>query len=78
MPTANKMIEQGVGIVVALLVGGLMAALLLPVAISEINSADTSSWSGGTVALWDILPLILVLGFFLTVVGWAVSVYKGS
>ncbi len=76
MPSANQMIENGVGIAVALLIGGLMAALLLPVAISEINSVDTSAWDSGTVALWDILPLMLVLGIFLTIVGWAVASYK--
>lgn len=78
MASADSMIEQGVGIVVALLVGALMAAFLLPVAISELISADTTSWSSGTVALWDILPLMIVLAFFLVVVGWAVSAYKRS
>lgn len=77
MPSANKMIEQGVGLVVALLVGSLMAAFLLPVAISELVSVDTTNWSDGTVALWDILPLLIVLAFFLVVVGWAIASYKG-
>lgn len=76
MPSANKMVSEGVGIVVALTVGLLMAAFLLPVAIDEFNAVDTASWASGTVAIWDIVPLISIVVLFLTMIGWAVSAYR--
>jgi len=60
-----------VNLVVALVVGGLMAAFLLPIAIDEIASVDTSSWDGGAAALWNILPVMIVLAIFLFFVGVA-------
>jgi len=62
-----------VNLVVALMVGGLMAAFLLPIAIDEIATVDTSSWDGGAAALWNILPVIVVLAIFLFFVGVALS-----
>lgn len=60
-----------VNLVVALVVGGLMAAFLLPIAIDEITAVDTTSWDGGAAALWDILPVMIVLAIFLFFVGVA-------
>jgi len=54
-----------VNLVVALVVGGLMAAFLLPIAIDEIVAVDTSSWSNGAGSLWEILPVMVVLAVFL-------------
>ena len=54
-----------VNLVVALVVGGLMAAFLLPIAIDEIASVDTTSWDDGASALWGILPVMIVLAVFL-------------
>ena len=65
--------NTAVNLVVALVVGGLMAAFLLPIAIDEIAAVDTSSWSNGAGALWDILPVMVVLAIFLFFVGMALS-----
>lgn len=65
--------SKAVNLVVALVVGGLMAAFLLPIAIDEIATVDTSSWDSGAASLWNILPVIVVLAIFLFFVGMAVS-----
>lgn len=64
---------RAVNLVVALVVAGLMAAFLLPIAIDEISAVDTSSWDGGAAALWNILPVMIVLAIFLFFVGLALS-----
>lgn len=63
--------SKAVNLVVALVVGGLMAAFLLPIAIDEIAGVDTSSWDDGAAALWGILPVMIVLAIFLFFVGVA-------
>lgn len=65
--------SRAVGLVVALTVGGLVAAFLLPVAIDEIVAVDTSSWGSGATSLWDIMDLIIVLAAFLFFIGVALA-----
>lgn len=64
---------SAVNLVVALVVAGLMAAFLLPIAIDEIAAVDTTAWDGGAAALWDILPVMVVLAIFLFFVSLALS-----
>lgn len=59
--------------VVTLTVVSIVAAYLLPLAIGEIVSVDTSSWGTGASELWNIMDLIIVLGLFLFMIGLAVS-----
>lgn len=54
-----------VSLVVALTVGAIVAAFLLPIGVDELVGVDTSSWSSGATALWDILDVIIVLSLFL-------------
>lgn len=65
--------QEAVNVVVGLLVGALMAAYLLPMAIDEIMAVDTGSWTGGSGALWDLLPVMIVLAIFLFFVNMAVE-----
>jgi succinate dehydrogenase hydrophobic anchor subunit len=65
--------QRAVGLVVALMVGGLVAAFLLPVAINELVAVDTSSWGSGASSIWDIMDLIVVLAVFLFFIGIALS-----
>lgn len=69
---------RAVDLVVALVVGGLMAAFLLPIAIDEIAGVDTTSWDNGAAALWNILPVMIVLAIFLFFVGVALSRRNGD
>lgn len=71
--TAQTDASGAVNLVVALVVGALMAAFLLPIAIDELVSVDTSGWTGGAAALWDILPVMIVLAVFLFFVGVALA-----
>lgn len=65
--------KTAVNLVVGLMVGGIVAAFLLPVAINEIVGVDTTSWSGGASSLWDILDIIIVLAVFLFFIGLALK-----
>ena len=65
--------SKAVNLVVGLVVGGLMAAFLLPIAIDEIATVDTTSWDNGAAQLWNILPVIIVLAIFLFFVGLALA-----
>jgi hypothetical protein len=63
---------QAVNVVVSLMVSGLVAAFLLPVAIEEIVNVDTTNWGSGATSLWNIMDLIIVLGAFLFMIQMAV------
>jgi len=65
--------HKAVGLIVGLMVGGLVAAFLLPVAIDEIVGVDTSSWGSGASSIWAILDLIIVLAAFLFFIGIALA-----
>lgn len=68
---SSNMMDKGVNLVVGILVVGLLAAYLLPVAIDEITAVDTSAWGGAEAALFGLLPIFLVLGIVLFVVNKA-------
>lgn len=64
--------------IVALTVGGLVTAFLLPIAINEIAAEGAGTeWSSGAQALWGILDVMIVLGAFLMFVGVALSGSNG-
>lgn len=65
--------SAAVEVVVGLVVGGLMAAFLLPLAIEEIVDVDTGDWGSGAAELWELLPVMIVLAIFLFFVGLALS-----
>jgi len=69
------MVKKGVGVIIGLLVAGVLAANLLPTAINQIVSVDTSSWDSGTIAMWELLPLLFVLVILLVAIGWALDVF---
>lgn len=60
-------------LVVGLVVAGLMAAFLLPIAIEEIANVSTTNWSDGAASLWQVLPIMIVLAIFLFFVGLALN-----
>ncbi|WP_396614121.1 hypothetical protein ACH9L7_20380 (plasmid) [Haloferax sp. S1W] len=64
---------QAANVVVSILVASLMAAYLLPMAINEIIGVDTTSWTGGASALWEIIPVMIVLAIFIFFVNMALS-----
>lgn len=65
--------NRAVNLVVGLVVAAIVAAYLIPVAVDELVSVDTSSWGSGASSLWGILDLIVVLAIFLFMIGLAIS-----
>jgi uncharacterized membrane protein YgaE (UPF0421/DUF939 family) len=69
---------DAVDVIVGLVVAGLMAAYLLPMAITEIVAVDTSTWTDGASSLWEVLPVMVVLAIFLLFVGLALNQSRGA
>ncbi len=60
--------EQGgnaVTYVIILFVSAILAGTVLPSAINNIESTNTSSWGSDTATLWGILSVMIVLGVIL-------------
>lgn len=58
--------------IVIVVVGLLMVAVLVPIAISQIVSADISTWTGDFAVLGTLWPLIGIVGL----VGVVTLIYK--
>lgn len=67
-----------VSLVVALTVGAIVAAFLLPIGVDELVAVDTSSWSSGADALWGILDVIIVLALFLFFIAVALNAAENA
>lgn len=65
--------SRAVELVVGLTVAGIVAAFLIPVAITEIVSVETTNWGSGASSLWEIMDLIIVLAVFLFMIGLALK-----
>ena len=63
--------DKGVDMAVGIFIVFILAANLLPTAFDQIFNASTSSWSSDVVTLWELLPLLGVVGILLLLVGWA-------
>lgn len=69
----NGMAMTAVSLIVALVVGAIVAAFLIPIGIDEIVAVDTSAWGDGATAMWDVLDAIIVLAVFLFFVAVALG-----
>ena len=65
--------SRATNLVVGLVVAGLMAAFLLPIAIEEVTNTTTTDWNDGAASLWNVLPIMMVLAIFLYFVGLALQ-----
>jgi hypothetical protein len=70
--------SAGVNVIVGLVVAGLMAAFLLPIAIEEISNVSTAGWGDGAASLWNVMPIMIVLAIFLFFTGLALNQGRGS
>jgi protein-S-isoprenylcysteine O-methyltransferase Ste14 len=75
---AGTMAKRAIAIVVGLTVGGLVAAFLLPVALDQIVAVDTSNYSDGAAAMWDLMDVIITLAVVLFFVGIALAAVEGT
>lgn len=71
--SVGRTAKVAISLVVALTVGSLVAAFLLPVGINEIVAVDTSNWSSGAQSMWGLLDLVIVLAVTLFFFGIALS-----
>lgn len=62
-----------VSLVVALMVGAIVAAFLLPIGVEEIVDVNTSNWSGAAQSLWGVLDIIIIFALFLFFVSIALG-----
>ena len=67
--------DQMISMVVGIFVVAILAAYLLPSAISAFFSTNTSSWDAGTANIWGVLPIFIVIAILLVIIA-AVAVRK--
>lgn len=70
---AGTMAKRAIAVVVGLTVGGLVSAFLLPVALDEIVAVDTSNYSSGAAAMWNLMDVIITLAVILFFIGIALA-----
>ena len=51
--------------VVGLAVAGIIAAVLLPVALNQLFQANQSGWGATTITVFNLLPLMIVIAAIL-------------
>jgi hypothetical protein len=73
--SGKQMTNQAVGIILALVIGGILIGYVLPIGIDAIFAADTSSWGTAETQLFELLPLFFVLVPLVVVVGWAMDAF---
>lgn len=73
--SGKQMTSQAVGVILALVIGGILIGYVLPIGINAILSADTSSWGTAETDLFELLPLFFVLVPLVVVVGWAMDAF---
>ena len=71
-------INQGVRAAVGVFIMFVLAANLLPTAFnqffnttSDLQNGTASNWSSDVVTLWELLPLLGVVGLLMLLVSWA-------
>ena len=68
--------QLSVGNIISLVIGLIVLAIMLPVALTELMDVDTTGWNASVAAVWDLLPILAVLGGLVMIVGYA-SMRKG-
>lgn len=63
--------QLSVGNIISLVIGLIVLAIMLPVALTELMNVNTSGWDTSVAAVWDLLPILAVLGGLVMIVGYA-------
>ena len=58
--------------VIALAVGIILLAYLIPVAIDQFVATNTDTWEDEWSGLWDIIPIFVFLGILISIIYMAV------
>lgn len=62
--------ELSVDKIIALVIGIFVLAAMLPEALSSIFAVDTTTWPASVAAIWDLMPLLIVLAGLVMIVGY--------
>ena len=62
--------------IVGLAVATLVISALIPTAFQQFYSVDTSSWGSSVANLWNLIPLMAILGLILGIIAVAVGKTK--
>ena len=54
--------ELSIGKIIMLVLGVYVTAALIPGAITTLSNTSTDGWDASTIALWGIIPLIVIIG----------------
>lgn len=68
---AQSSMNSTLNTVIAVVVSAIFIAVLAPVAINELVEVETTDWPDSVASMFDVLPIIVVLAFFLTLIGMA-------
>lgn len=71
--STGALAKRAIAVVVGLTVGGLVAAFLLPVALDQIVAVNTTGYSDGAAAMWNLMDVIITLAVVLFFVGIALA-----
>jgi hypothetical protein len=75
-------IKEFVAGLVAVVIGIYVMAMILPLAITEIQDVNTTAWTFeghvGAATIWELSAFMLVIGGFLVVVAWAFSSFRAN
>ena len=63
--------------IIALVVVILITAILLPIALGQFASRDTSGWNSQWVSMWNILPVVGMVGVLIYFISTAIQKKKG-
>jgi len=55
------------GKLISIVISVFLGAVLLPVAISELMGVNQTGWGTSTITMWGIIPVMIVLAFFLLI-----------
>lgn len=58
-----------VNAIISLVIGLIVLAIMLPVALNEIMGVDTTTWDSSVAAVWNLLPILAVLAGLVMIVG---------
>lgn len=54
-------IKDIIGVIIALAVGSIVAAAIIPTAIGDITNATTTGWDSATKSVWGLMSVIVAL-----------------
>lgn len=72
--SAAKAGQRAVGLVAALIMGGITAAFALPIGFGFLSHGAEANWSSGGSALWGIFDVVAILALFVFVTAYALEV----